>query len=72
MPEMTGVVLISEARKLGSDTRAILCTGFSETINAQTINNYGISRLLLKPVSRLDLSKAVHEVLVEGRRKEAD
>ena len=63
MPEMTGVQLVSEIRKLNGDVPVILCTGYSETVSEQTIKHYRINKFLLKPISRRELAQAVHEVL---------
>ena len=63
MPEMTGVQLVSEIRKLNGNVPVILCTGYSETVSEQTIKHYLINKFLLKPISRRDLAQAVHEVL---------
>ena len=63
MPEMTGVQLIQEIRAIGATLPVILCTGYSETVIAQTIAYYGITRLLMKPVSIDELARAVDDVL---------
>ena len=63
MPELTGVQLTAEVRKLNPRMPIILCTGYSETINAETAATYGIARFLMKPVHQLELVRAVHEVL---------
>jgi len=69
MPEMTGVQLIAEIRKLHGTVPVLLCTGYSETVTEQTAGYYGITRFLMKPVSTKDLARAVHEAL-DGKRIE--
>lgn len=63
MPEMTGVKLASEIRKINSVVPIILCTGYSETILDQTITSCGITKFIMKPVNQHDIAWAVHEVL---------
>jgi len=63
MPEMTGVQLVTEMRKLNRDVPVILCTGYSESVSEQTIKHYRINKFLMKPITRRDLAEAVHDVL---------
>ena len=60
---MTGVQLAAEIRQLNQEVPIILCTGFSEDINEQTVQHYGISKFLLKPITRQQLAEAVHSIL---------
>jgi PAS domain S-box-containing protein len=63
MPEMTGFQLVSEVRELNRDIPVVLCTGYSEAASEETIREYGINRLLMKPVTRSDLAAAVKDLL---------
>lgn len=63
MPEMTGVQLIQEVRKVDSTLPIILCTGFSEVVTKQSASYYGINSFLMKPVNIHDLAGAVAEIL---------
>ena len=63
MPDLTGVRLAKEALKLRPDIPIILCTGFSESINLDTIKAAGIRDLLMKPLARRELGEAVRKVL---------
>jgi PAS domain S-box-containing protein len=63
MPEMTGVQLVAEIRKTNPDVPILLCTGYSEAVTAQTARQMGIASLLMKPVTRKELAKAVHRAL---------
>ncbi|MFH0728714.1 MAG: PAS domain S-box protein [Pseudomonadota bacterium] len=67
MPEMTGIQLVAEIRKNNKDIPIILCTGYSETDIEHAAKYYGISRVLLKPLTAGDLACAVHEVLAVKR-----
>ncbi len=63
MPNMTGVQLTRELKRIQPDIPIILCTGFSEAITADQIQQLGIRKLLLKPVNILNLAKAIQKVL---------
>jgi two-component system cell cycle sensor histidine kinase/response regulator CckA len=63
MPHMTGVQLSRELKRIRPDIPIIICTGFSESITNDQIQQLGIGKLLLKPVNMLSLAKAIHEVL---------
>ena len=57
MPEMTGVQLTQEIRKINTTVPVILCTGYSETVTEHSAHYYGVTEFLMKPVSIQDLSK---------------
>ncbi|MGB3226298.1 MAG: response regulator, partial [Desulforhopalus sp.] len=65
MPEMTGVQLIQEVRKMDNTLPIILCTGFSEVVTEQSARYYGISHFLMKPVNVHDLATAVAKILYQ-------
>ncbi|HLP15983.1 MAG TPA: LytS/YhcK type 5TM receptor domain-containing protein [Bacteroidota bacterium] len=69
MPNMTGIELAKEARKLRSDLPIILCTGYSRDVNVETAKMVGISLILMKPYGTQQLSKAIREV-IESEKKE--
>lgn len=62
MPEMTGAELIHEIRKIKPDLPIIMCTGFSEHDEKEAFK-IGVNHLLIKPVTRHQISKAVSNVL---------
>ncbi len=63
MPRMTGDVLVKEMRKIRPEIPVILCTGFSEKIDAETAAAMGIDRYIEKPLNRRALGEAVRAVL---------
>jgi len=65
MPNMTGTQLSLELKKIRPDIPIILCTGFSEQIDAEKISTLGIKGFLAKPVLRIDFAKMVRKVLDE-------
>jgi PAS domain S-box-containing protein len=63
MPEMNGTDLIAAIRKIDKMVPVILCTGFSEVLTEQAAKPYSINKLLMKPVSRRELSFAVYDAM---------
>ncbi len=63
MPGMDGADLIGKVRALRRDLPVILCTGFSEKMNAKSIRTLGRARHLLKPVTQKDLHRAIRSLM---------
>ncbi|MBW1780264.1 MAG: transporter substrate-binding domain-containing protein [Deltaproteobacteria bacterium] len=63
MPKMTGVKLAEEILAIRPNFPIILCTGYSEQINAEKAKAIGIRGYLTKPVRQRDLALAVRKVL---------
>ncbi|HOV86801.1 MAG TPA: PAS domain S-box protein [Syntrophobacteraceae bacterium] len=63
MPHMTGIQLAREILKIRGDVPVILCTGFSEIIDEETAQHYGIKAFLMKPVAMQQLAEVVRTVL---------
>lgn len=63
MPEMTGVELSRKLLTLQPDVSIILCTGFSESIDASRAKSIGIRKFLDKPFDQLTLAKTIRNVL---------
>jgi len=63
MPGMDGADLIAKVRALRRDLPVILCTGFSEKMNTKSIRALGRARHLLKPVSQMELHRAIRNLL---------
>lgn len=70
MPEMTGVQLAQEIRKINKAMPIILCTGYSEIVTEHSATYYGITSFLMKPVNIHDLARAVDAVLATTRESE--
>ena len=67
MPGLTGVQLSQRIREINTDVPIVLCTGFSEKITTDTAANFNIDRIIMKPVTRLQLLDAVHQTLSNKR-----
>jgi PAS domain S-box-containing protein len=65
MPEMTGVQLTQEIRKISSTLPVILCTGYSETVTEHSAHYYGVTEFLMKPVNIHDLAQTIAAVLAK-------
>lgn len=63
MPELTGIELCAEVKKIRPDLPVILCTGYSEKVTAELLEKLGVSRYCTKPVSMRDFADAVGAVL---------
>ena len=70
MPEMTGITLLQELRKIRPDIPVIVYTGFTRSIDAHQAESLEIDAVLLKPLDLDDLGLAIHQVL-EKRRNPA-
>jgi PAS domain S-box-containing protein len=68
MPRLTGVELVRELRRLQPGLGVILCTGFSEKIDAEKAKFLGIRGFLMKPVVLGDLAELVRTVLDERKQ----
>lgn len=63
MPNMTGVELAGQIMTTRPGMPVIICTGFSEMIDEEKAAALGIRALIMKPVIRADLAKAVRQAL---------
>ena len=63
MPKVTGEKLAREITAIRPDVPIILVTGFSEKIEQNIMAASGIKKLLLKPVVKRTMAKAIREVL---------
>ncbi|MCK5057221.1 MAG: PAS domain S-box protein [Candidatus Aminicenantes bacterium] len=71
MPNMTGLQLAKEIRKISPHIPVILCTGFSESVNEENFKSMGISAFVMKPIVRKEIARVIREVLDEtGRLRE--
>ena len=68
MPGLTGMDLARELVKLQPGIPVLLCTGFSEKINAGQVKSLGIRRVLMKPMSMRLLAESIRDVLDQGAR----
>ena len=65
MPNMSGLQLSTELKRIRPDIPVILCTGFSDQINAEKSRALGIDGFVLKPVVRQEIAAVLRKVLEE-------
>ncbi len=63
MPQMTGVALARRLRTIRKALPVILCTGYSETLSGDVVDEVGIRELVLKPITRKEMMRAVRRAL---------
>ncbi len=63
MPGMTGDKLAREAKDIRADIPVIICTGYSEVLDAGKADEMGVNALLMKPLERATLARTVRKVL---------
>ena len=62
MPNLTGMDLAKEVRRIRPDIRVMLCTGFSEKITPDHMKELGVG-LLMKPYGMREISEAIRKIL---------
>lgn len=68
LPEIDGLRLIAEARRLDPDIAAIIMSGISNTSSILAALNQQVHNYLLKPVLPVELMRGVNEALTRRRR----
>ena len=63
MPNMTGVQLAREIKKVRPEIPIILCTGFSYQVNEEKSKALGIQGFLVKPVIKKEIAGIIRKVL---------
>ncbi len=63
MPQMTGIALARRLRAIRKALPVVLCTGYSETLSGDTANRAGIGEVVLKPITRKEMTRAVRRAL---------
>ena len=63
MPRMTGVDLAKQIRQIRADTPIILCTGYTELLDGQSIAELGFQELVYKPILRHIMAQAIDRSL---------
>ena len=66
MPHMTGESLVQALRRIRPDIPVILCTGYSNSINADKARTQGIEVFLMKPLSIDTLVPTIQRLLARG------
>ena len=67
MPRMSGVELAKALMKIRKDVPIILCTGFSEKVNGETVGHDGIRAFVMKPFTIQEISELIRKVLKDAK-----
>ena len=63
MPNISGEKLAMELIRIRPNIPIILCTGYGETLLEEKIKNIGIKTLVMKPILRVELARAIQDAL---------
>lgn len=63
MPRLSGLELADHMKRIRPDISIILCTGYSELITPQTAYDFGIDKVLIKPVGIGQMREVVESTL---------
>jgi PAS domain S-box-containing protein len=63
MPGITGLQLAREIRKIRPEIPIIICTGHSDAVTVDKLEEIGVRELLMKPLTRKELAESIHRVL---------
>ena len=68
MPHLTGEELSKRLMRIRPDIPILLCTGYSDRIDAANAYAMGIKKFLIKPLEMANLARTIREVLDETAR----
>ena len=71
MPQMTGLELANEIKRVRADIPIIICTGFSDQINGDIYKELGIQGCLTKPVIKREIAQAIRDTLDETNKMDS-
>jgi two-component system, cell cycle sensor histidine kinase and response regulator CckA len=63
MPDKTGIVLAKEMREVNPAIPIILCSGYTDAIDHEEIEQAGIKQFIKKPLSVGKLTNAIQNIL---------
>ncbi len=63
MPGMTGIELAKQILAIRADMPIIMCTGFSEFVDADKARAAGIRAFAMKPLTRREIATTIRKVL---------
>ncbi len=63
MPTLNGIDLATKIKNVRPDIPVLLCTGYSNEVTPEEIEEAGIREILMKPVSGEAISDAIHRIV---------
>jgi PAS domain S-box-containing protein len=70
MPNMTGILLSKEIKRIRPEIPIIICTGFSDQINEEKCKAMGIQGYVMKPIVGSEIADTIREVLDKSEKLE--
>jgi len=68
MPNMTGILLSKEIKRIRPEIPIIICTGFSDQINEEKCKAMGIQGYVMKPIVGSEIADTIREVLDKSEK----
>ena len=69
MPQMTGVELARQLREIRPDIPIILCTGYSEAVDAAKAEELNIQAFVMKPFKLREIAETLRTILDKNIQK---
>ena len=63
MPQLTGLEFVREVHALRPELPVVICTGYSDKVNEESVKNVGAAGLMMKPVELRDLAVLIRKTL---------
>ena len=67
MPNLTGEELAKEVKGIRPDLPVILCSGFSEKLDHNEMEDLRIDKIMMKPITKINLAEIVRKTLDEKK-----
>ncbi len=71
MPKMMGTELIGKMKQIRPDMKAIIITGYQDSIPSDTIEQFGIAEIISKPLILSEFSELIGKVLDQKKLRKA-
>jgi len=65
MPKMMGTELIGKMKEIRPDLKAIIITGYQDSIPKDALEQYGIADIISKPLILSEFSEIIRKVLIK-------
>ncbi|MDF1573711.1 MAG: ATP-binding protein [Bacteroidales bacterium] len=69
MPKILGTELIGRLKEIRADLKAIIITGYQDSIPASAMKQYGIANIITKPLILSEFSELIGKVLHQNHKK---
>ncbi|MFQ5627993.1 MAG: ATP-binding protein, partial [bacterium] len=68
MPELTGLKLAVEIKRIRTDIPIILTTGYSEEATPELLDKIGIHSCIMKPFKAYDIANTIHQIFANNTK----